>query len=116
VRQAFADPLVWGYAFLFHGSAFTLYSLSLFMPTIIANLGFATWKAQLWVCSIIPRSKSTESPSSMTVPPNTIAAIGIAFGAWLAAKTGRRAPLIMGASSIAIIGMCWALLAFLRCV
>ncbi|KAI0051402.1 MFS general substrate transporter [Auriscalpium vulgare] len=87
VRQAFADPLVWGYALLFHGFAFVLYTLSLFMPTIIAGLGFATWKAQL-----------------MTVPPNTLAALGIATGAWLAAKTRRRAPLIIGAAAIAIIG------------
>src|SRR6266566_6443038 len=26
VRQAFVDPLVWGYAFLNHGFAFTLYT------------------------------------------------------------------------------------------
>jgi hypothetical protein len=31
VRQAFKDHLVWGYAMLFHGFAFVLYSLSLFM-------------------------------------------------------------------------------------
>jgi len=31
VRQAFVDPLVWGYAFLNHGFAFGLYTLSLFM-------------------------------------------------------------------------------------
>lgn len=31
VRQAFTDHLVWGYALLFHGFAFVLYSLSLFM-------------------------------------------------------------------------------------
>ncbi|KAI0064095.1 MFS general substrate transporter [Artomyces pyxidatus] len=87
VRQAFADPLVWGYAFLFHGFAFVLYTLSLFLPTIIAGLGFATWKAQL-----------------MTVPPNVLAALGIAFGAWLAAKTSRRAPLIIGSAGVAIVG------------
>lgn len=71
VVQAVTDPLVWGYAFLFHGYAFALYSLSLFLvrgllavvvqvitlvaenylslfkPTIIAGLGFASWQAQL---------------------------------------------------------------------
>jgi hypothetical protein len=31
VRQAFVDPLVWGYALLNHGFAFTLYTLSLFL-------------------------------------------------------------------------------------
>lgn len=67
VRQALTDPLVWGYALLFHGYAFALYSLSLFLvgtvcssfvslmlrnslefqPTIIAGLGFTSWQAQL---------------------------------------------------------------------
>ncbi|KAI0090538.1 major facilitator superfamily domain-containing protein [Irpex rosettiformis] len=87
VRQAVTDHLVWGYALLFHGFAFVLYTLSLFMPTIIAELGFATWKAQL-----------------MTVPPNALAAAGIGSGAWLAARTGRRAPLIIGSAVIGIIG------------
>lgn len=87
VRQAFLDPLIWGYALLFHGFAFVLYTLSLFLPTIIADLGFATWKAQL-----------------MTVPPNVLACVGIAFGAWLAARTGRRASLIIGSAVVAIIG------------
>lgn len=31
VHQAFVDPLVWGYALLNHGFAFTLYTLSLFL-------------------------------------------------------------------------------------
>ncbi|KAH9179345.1 major facilitator superfamily domain-containing protein, partial [Lactarius sanguifluus] len=87
VRQAFLDPLIWGYALLFHGFAFVLYTLSLFLPTIIADLGFATWKAQL-----------------MTVPPNVLATVGIVFGAWLAARTGRRASLIIGSAVVAIIG------------
>lgn len=112
VWQAFTDPLVWGYSFLFHGAAFALYTLSLFMPTIIANLGFATWKAQLYVsaaCSLFlsfmpANARPLTSYDRMTVPPNTLAAIGIGFGAWIAARTGRRAPLIIAAMSIAIIG------------
>lgn len=40
----------------------------------------------------------------MTVPPNALAAAGIALGAWLAARTGRRAPLIIGSAVIGIIG------------
>jgi hypothetical protein len=39
VLDAFSDHLVWAYAFLFHGFSFVLYSLSLFLPTIIADLG-----------------------------------------------------------------------------
>lgn len=44
VRQALLDPLAYLYALLFHGSAFTLYSISLFLPAIIKTMGFATWK------------------------------------------------------------------------
>jgi hypothetical protein len=40
----------------------------------------------------------------MTVPPNVLATLGIAFGAWLAARTGRRASLIIGSAVVAIIG------------
>ncbi|KDQ62291.1 hypothetical protein JAAARDRAFT_454866 [Jaapia argillacea MUCL 33604] len=87
VRQAITDHLVWGYAWLFHGFAFVLYSLSLFMPTIIAGLGFATWKAQL-----------------MTVPPYAVAAFSIWFAAWLSSKYQVRAPIIIAAAIVAIIG------------
>jgi len=43
----------------------------------------------------------------MTVPPNVLASIGIAFDAWLAARIGRRAPLIIGSAVVAILGMRW---------
>ncbi|TDL17873.1 MFS general substrate transporter [Rickenella mellea] len=87
VRQAFGDHLVWAYAFLFHGFAFVLYSLSLFLPTIIAGLGFQTWKAQL-----------------MTVPPNSLAAFSIWGTVYLSSKYNVRAPFIIGAAFVAIIG------------
>ncbi|KIK52049.1 hypothetical protein GYMLUDRAFT_50119 [Collybiopsis luxurians FD-317 M1] len=87
VRHAFTDHLVWGYAMLFHGYAFALYSLSLFMPTIIAGLGFQSWQAQL-----------------MTVPPNTLAALSIAVTVWFSVRYDRRAVFIIGAAFIAIIG------------
>lgn len=54
VQQALTDPLSYLYALLFHGGAFTMYSISLFLPTIIANLGFATWKAQVSRNEILP--------------------------------------------------------------
>lgn len=38
--SAFKDHLVIAYSLLFHGFAFPLYSLSLFLPTIIAGLGY----------------------------------------------------------------------------
>jgi len=87
VYQAFTDPLVWGYAFVFHGYAFALYTLSLFLPTIIAGLGFQTWEAQL-----------------MTVPPNALAAFSIWAAAYSASKYKRRAIFIILAGVVAIIG------------
>ncbi|KAF5360501.1 hypothetical protein D9756_005021 [Leucocoprinus leucothites] len=87
VKQALTDHLVWAYALLFHGFAFVLYSLSLFLPSIIQGLGFASWQAQL-----------------LTVPPNTLASISIWVTVWLSAKYDRRAIFIIIAAFIAIIG------------
>ncbi|KAJ2934601.1 hypothetical protein H1R20_g2485, partial [Candolleomyces eurysporus] len=87
VKQALTDHLVWGYAFLFHGFAFVLYSLSLFMPSIIAGLGYKSWQAQL-----------------MTVPPNTLASFSIWGTVWLSSKVNRRAHFIIGAALVAILG------------
>ncbi|KAF5385636.1 hypothetical protein D9757_005518 [Collybiopsis confluens] len=87
VKSAFTDRFVWAYAMLFHGYAFVLYSLSLFLPTIIAGLGFQSWQAQL-----------------MTVPPNTLAALSIAVTVWLSVRYDRRAIFIIAAAFVAIIG------------
>ncbi|KAI5986147.1 major facilitator superfamily domain-containing protein [Pisolithus albus] len=86
VKQAFGDHLVWAYAFLFHGFSFVLYSLSFFLPTIIADLGFATWQAQL-----------------MTVPPNALASISIWGAVWLSSRWNLRASFIIGAALVPII-------------
>lgn len=87
VRDAFSDHLVWAYAFLFHGFSFVLYSLSLFLPTIIAGLGFQTWQAQL-----------------MTIPPNVLASFSIWTIVYFSSKCNVRAPFIIGAAIVSIIG------------
>ena len=87
VWSAFKDPHVIAYAFLFHGFAFPLYSLSLFAPSIIAGLGYVSWQAQL-----------------LSVPPYATAFLGIALFAWLSNKTQRRALWCIIASFIAIVG------------
>ncbi len=50
----------------------------------------------------------------MTVPPYVLACIGIVSGAWLAARTGRRAPFIIGSAVMAILGMLQLLKVFFR--
>ncbi|KAB5590571.1 transport protein [Ceratobasidium theobromae] len=91
VRQALGDHLVWAYALLFHGFAFVLYSLSLFLvrrpPTIIVGLGYASWEAQL-----------------LTVPPYALSAISIGVTVWLASIYNRRVVFIIGSAIIGIIG------------
>ncbi|KAG2039597.1 MFS general substrate transporter [Suillus americanus] len=87
LRDAFSDHLVWAYAFLFHGFSFVLYSLSLFLPTIIAGLGFETWQAQL-----------------MTAPPNVLASFSIWTTVYFSSKFNVRAPFIIGAAIVSIIG------------
>ncbi|KAF8577535.1 MFS general substrate transporter [Ramaria rubella] len=85
VRQALSDPLVYLYALLFHGSAFTLYSISLFLPTIIKNLGFATWKL-------------------LTTPPYALAFLVTMSIVWASIGVRRKAPFILGSSALAIVG------------
>ncbi|GAA5934073.1 hypothetical protein JCM10213_008517 [Rhodosporidiobolus nylandii] len=87
VWQALQDPLVLAYALLFHGFAFPLYSLSLFLPTIIQQLGYASWKAQL-----------------MTVPVYALAFIGILFFAWVSHRLNQRGSMIILNGAIAIVG------------
>ena len=64
-----------------------LYTLSLFLPTIITELGYTAAQAQL-----------------LTVPPYAVATILTVVLAILAEKTHKRAPFLIGSSSLAIIG------------
>ncbi|GAA5903872.1 hypothetical protein JCM6882_001336 [Rhodosporidiobolus microsporus] len=87
VWQALKDPLVLAYSFLFHGFAFPLYSLSLFLPTIISQLGYVSWKAQL-----------------MTVPVYALAFLGILFFAFASHRLNQRGSMIILNGLIAIVG------------
>ncbi|GAA6014330.1 hypothetical protein JCM10207_005423 [Rhodosporidiobolus poonsookiae] len=87
VVQALKDPLVMAYGWLFHGFAFPLYSLSLFLPTIIAQLGYASWKAQL-----------------LTIPVYSCAFFGIIFFAWASHRINQRGSLIILNGAIAVVG------------
>lgn len=86
-KQAFKDPLVYGFCFLFHGVSFSLYTISLFAPTIIQELGYASWQAQL-----------------LTTPPYVFSFVVTMIVAWTAKRTGRRAPYIIGSILVAIVG------------
>ncbi|RMZ80627.1 hypothetical protein DV738_g2586, partial [Chaetothyriales sp. CBS 135597] len=86
-RKTFTDPKVYLYALGFHTMSLPLYTLSLFLPTIIKSLGYSSAQAQL-----------------MTIPPYAIAFITTMTLAILAERYQRRAPFIVGSSAFAILG------------
>ena len=87
VSQAVKDPKVWLYGLGFHTMSLPLYTLSLFLPTIIKELGYTAAQAQL-----------------LTVPPYAVATILTLTVAVASEKLKLRAPFIMGSSSLAAIG------------
>ena len=87
VYQAFKDPKVWLYGLCFHTLSLPVYTLSLFLPTIITELGYTAAQAQL-----------------LSTPPY-VAAFFLTMGAAvLAEKTRLRAPFAIGGSALAIVG------------
>lgn len=87
VSKAFLDVKVYLYCLGFHTLSLPLYTLSLFLPTIIKSLGYTAAQAQL-----------------LSVPPYAVAFIvTVAFAVW-SEKAGQRGPFIVAASAIAIIG------------
>lgn len=87
VRRAFVDIKVYLYCLGFHTMSLPLYTLSLFLPSIIRGLGYTAAQAQL-----------------LTVPPYAFAFITTITVAVLSERTHRRAPFIIGSSAFAIIG------------
>ncbi|KAM3080760.1 hypothetical protein ACMFMG_005690 [Clarireedia jacksonii] len=87
VRSALADYKCWLYGLVFHTMSLPLYTLSLFLPTIISALGYKAATAQL-----------------LTVPPYAFATLLTIITAILAEKTHRRAPFILLSSTLALIG------------
>lgn len=87
VKAALKDYKCYLYGLGFHTMSLPLYTLSLFLPTIIKELGYTAAQAQL-----------------LTVPPYAIATILTVVVAVFSEKTHKRAPFILGCSSVAIIG------------
>ena len=65
----------------------SIYSFSLFLPTIISNLGYSSVKAQLF-----------------TVPPNMAGFFGVLIGTFMSDKIKGRGPIMICGCSISIIG------------
>ncbi|KAF2171851.1 hypothetical protein M409DRAFT_63405 [Zasmidium cellare ATCC 36951] len=89
VLEAIKDPKVWLYNLVFHTLSLPLYTLSLFLPSIIKALGYSSWEAQL-----------------LSVPPYALATILTVGYAIVSERVGIRSPFIIASSLIAIIGYC----------
>ncbi|CAM1504862.1 Fc.00g024530.m01.CDS01 [Cosmosporella sp. VM-42] len=87
VLQAFRDPNCWLYGLGFHTMSLPLYTLSLFLPTIIKNLGYTAAVAQL-----------------LTIPPYALAFVTTLSVAIASERLGKRAVFIAGSSAVAAIG------------
>ncbi|KAL2258466.1 hypothetical protein VTK26DRAFT_8214 [Humicola hyalothermophila] len=92
-RQAFVDWQIWVNILVYWGIVCPLYGISLFLPTIIRNLGYESSEAQL-----------------MTVPIYITAAILAVIVAYFSDRIGKRSPFILGPFLMMIIGfsMCIA--------
>lgn len=87
VWRAFTDVRVWLYAISFHALALPLYTLSMFLPSIINNFGYSTTVSQL-----------------LTVPVYAAATITTLAAALLAERTRNRCLYIIAGSVVALIG------------
>lgn len=73
VWAAVSDWKTWAYAIIYMGADGALYSFSLFLPTIIKDLGYSSLEANL-----------------LTVPPYAAGAVMTVFIGWLADRTKQR--------------------------
>ncbi|KUJ09358.1 MFS nicotinic acid transporter-like protein [Mollisia scopiformis] len=87
VRSALKDYKCWLYGLMFHTMSLPLYTLSLFLPTIIKTLGYTAADAQL-----------------LTVPPYFVATVFTVIVAVLSEKTHKRSPFVLASTSLAIVG------------
>ncbi|KAM0335002.1 hypothetical protein ACHAQA_000036 [Verticillium albo-atrum] len=93
VGDAFKDWQIWVNIFVYWGIVCPLYGISLFLPTIVRNLGYTSSTAQL-----------------MTVPIYITAAVLAVIVAYISDKVGKRSPFIVSFLCIMIVGfsMCLA--------
>ncbi|KAK4033272.1 major facilitator superfamily domain-containing protein [Parachaetomium inaequale] len=88
--DAVKDWKIWVHMFITIGVYTGLYSYSLFLPTIINDLGTAS---------------SREMAQLLTVPPYVVACIFCVSAGWYADKLGQRGIFMIGFMVIAIIGL-----------
>lgn len=84
---AIRDWKTWTGMFVYMGTAGPLWAFSLFLPTIVQQLGYTSTKAQL-----------------LSVPPYAVACLMTIFIGWVADRTGERGLCNIGMSLFGIAG------------
>jgi hypothetical protein len=87
ITAALKDWKCWGFAVVYMGCLMPLYAFSLFLPTILAGMGYAGTQAQL-----------------LSVPPYAVAATMTIIVGWVGDRTRQRGILNMVVVSIGIAG------------
>lgn len=87
--DAMKDWKMWLGMVMYMGSDMPLYAFSLFLPTIINDLGWAT---------------STVRSQLMSVPPYIVAALFTVFVGWVADRTKQRGICNMSVAMIGVVG------------
>jgi cyanate permease len=85
--DALMDWKIWTHMFLTIGILTPLYSIALFLPTIVKGMGYSSNSAQL-----------------MTVPPYVIACVFTIAGSYFADKAGQRGVFLLGFEAVALAG------------
>ncbi len=85
--QSVKDWKTWAFAIVYMGADGSLYAFSLFLPTIIQQLGYKSTKANL-----------------LTVPPYAVAAVVTISVGWLADRSKQRGYCNIGMSLFGIVG------------
>lgn len=86
--QVLKDWKTYTGAVIYMGCDGVLYAFSLFIPSIIKNLGYSATEAQL-----------------LTVPPYALAAIGTVLVGWIADKTQKRGEFVTSPSAMRLLIM-----------
>ncbi|KAL1869731.1 hypothetical protein VTK73DRAFT_2939 [Phialemonium thermophilum] len=87
VARALKDPKCWLYGLCFHTTSLPLYTYSLFLPTIINELGYSAATAQL-----------------MTIPPYAVAFFVTFAAAWYSERLQKRAIFIIASALLGAVG------------
>ncbi|KAJ1925098.1 hypothetical protein IWQ60_004773 [Tieghemiomyces parasiticus] len=86
-KAAVVDYKTWFYMFMFLGFLNPLYAMSLFQPTVIRDLGFSSWQAQL-----------------LTIPPSIVSAVWTVLCSIHSNRTGERGYHVAGPAVLGALG------------